>query len=144
MHQIREIEVGSDSYLAAVELRLRELRRPLGLSFSEDDLAQEIGQTHVGAFVDGELVGCLVLVPLDAQTVKMRQVVVDPRHRGRGIGLAMVKFSERLSSGRGFALMTLHARGVVEPFYRSMGYITVGDSFEEVTLPHVAMEKSLV
>ena len=40
--------------------------------------------------------------------------------------------------------MILHARDSAMDFYLSLGYIVVGDSFEEVGIPHHKMEKSFV
>ena len=40
--------------------------------------------------------------------------------------------------------MTLHAREAAVPFYERLGYLSEGEPFDEVGLPHRAMRKRLV
>ena len=40
--------------------------------------------------------------------------------------------------------MILHARETAVVFYEKLGYSSLGDQFEEVTIPHWAMEKRLI
>jgi predicted GNAT family N-acyltransferase len=141
--EVKTIVHDSPEYEAAVALRSSILRRPLGLSFSADELSAEAYSHHIGCYVDGELVGCLVLKPMDAGRIQMRQVAVDEKVRGRGIGRMMVKYSEDFARKLGFQEMILHAREAVVPFYEQLGYTKVGDCFIEVTIPHRVMVRAL-
>jgi len=141
--ELKTIVHDSPEYEAELALRSAILRRPLGLSFSADELAAEADSHHVGCFIDEELVGCLVLKPMDVRQIQMRQVVVDERFKGRGIGRAMVKYSEDLVRKLGFKTMVLHARETAVPFYEPLGYARVGDRFTEVTIPHWVMVRAL-
>jgi len=140
---VSEVAHQSALYRECVALRLAVLRTPLGLSFTEEELAQERTNIHLACHEGAALVGCLVLVPLADGLIKMRQVAVSPEAQGRGIGRSLVDFSEELSRGRGFTRMTLHARTTAVPFYERLGYKTMGEEFEEVTVPHWAMQKRL-
>ena len=73
----------------------------------------------------------------------MRQVAVVNDLQGHGIGKALVEQSEALAHSLGFCRMILHAREMAVRFYEKLGYAKVGDRFEEVTIPHWAMEKPL-
>lgn len=140
-----EILFGSPEYDEAVALRYAVLRKPLGLEYTPEQLAAEYDQIHLAAFSDaGELIGYLNLTPVDARTIKMRQVAVAPNYQGKGVGKQLVRASEELALQRGFDLMTLHARETAVPFYLGMGYTKVGERFEEVTIPHFKMEKPLL
>jgi predicted GNAT family N-acyltransferase len=141
--ELKAILHNSPEYEAEVALRSSILRQPLGLSFSADQLSAEADSHHIGCYVDGELVGCLVLKPIDGQRIQMRQVAVDEKVRGRGIGRMMVKYSEDFARKRGFREMTLHAREAIVPFYERLGYTRVGDRFTEVTIPHWVMVRVL-
>lgn len=143
MLEIRDVPFGSPEQCASVELRRRLLREPLGLGLEPDELAAESTQLHIVAVEDGTVVGCLLLVPIDARTMRMRQVAVEPSNQGRGIGRAMVAYSERKAVDRGCDRMTLHAREGAVQFYLSIKYVVVGQPFEEVTIPHRAMERLL-
>jgi len=140
---IRLVAHNSPEYRETVALRFRILREPLGLSFTEEQLAAESGDLHLGAWLDGKLAACLLLTPLDSATVKMRQVAVDDGLQGRGIGTALVRRSEEIAKERGFTSMTLSARATAVPFYLRLGYDLIGEEYEEVTIPHRKMEKRL-
>lgn len=141
--EVRTIVHNSPEYQAAVALRSSILRQPLGLSFSADELSAEADSHHVGCSIDGKLVGCLVLKPIDARQIQMRQVAVDERVKGRGIGRMMVRYSEELARKLGFQEMVLHARETAVPFYEQLGYSRVGDRFTEITIPHWVMVRKL-
>lgn len=140
---LSQVPHGSAAYDASVALRNDVLRKPLGLELTREELELERSDYHLVCEDDGELVGCLVLVPQGNDEIKMRQVAVSPQARGQGIGRALTQFAEEFARQRGFAMMTLHARATAVPFYERLGYERVGDQFEEVTIPHWSMQKGL-
>lgn len=133
----------SPAYALSVALRRAVLREPLGLEFTESQLESEATSLHLACFEGEELRGCLLLTPRIGGAVQMRQVAVDERHRGRGLGAAMVRESEAEARRRRFKRMVLHAREGAVPFYEHLGYACAGAPFEEVGIPHRAMEKTL-
>lgn len=146
MPDFREIAHGSADYQAAIELRERILRRPLGLAFEKTELEAEAADFHLGVFENTDpalLIGCLVLTPKASAVAKMRQVAVTETHRGRGIGQDLVRYTEQFARGQGFNKIVLHAREEVVPFYQRLGYEIDGDPFLEVTIPHRRMRKRL-
>ena len=141
---IYPIEFATPEYDEAVRLRCEVLRRPLGLDFTPEQLAGEYNDVHLAAFDDpGNLIGCLCLTQVDALQVKMRQVAVAPDWQGKQVGRQLVAASEELAKSMGFQKMTMHARETAVPFYVRLGYTSVGQRFEEVTIPHFKMEKAL-
>ncbi len=139
---IRLIEFKSPDYEAAVDLRQRILRDPLGLKFSQDELDAEGNQFHVAAFIDGRMAGCLALVPEGTKTLKMRQVAIDKDFQRQGIGTRLVSYCEEFAIKKGFCCIRLHARKESMQFYTDLAYSTVGDEFVEVGIPHYKMEKN--
>jgi len=140
---IRQIKFGSDEYGSEVQLRYENLRKPLGLEFSREELDKEQDFFHFGAFDGAELIGCLVLVPLSQTEINMRQVAVIPDRQGQGIGKRLVQAAEEYAREKGFEWMKLHARETAVPFYLSLGYEIYSDPFFEVTIPHRSMRKRL-
>ena len=138
------IEHGSPEYDRTIALRDLVLRKPLGLSFDPDDLAREMDDLHL-AIVDEEsrMLGCLVLTPEGEETIRMRQVAIDPEHQKKGLGRRLVAFSEEVAIERGFREMTMHARATAVPFYERLGYTIDGEEYEEVGIPHRTMRKDL-
>jgi predicted GNAT family N-acyltransferase len=140
---IREEAFGSLLQVQSVGLRFDVLRKPLGLSFSAEELASEKQEIHIIASDDNLVCGCLLLRPVNQTTIKMRQVAVHERLQGRGIGKAMVTFAEKKCIELGFKTMELHARKEAVKFYLDQNYSIQGDEFTEVGIAHFAMAKEL-
>lgn len=141
---IHQIEFATPEYDDAVRLRYEVLRRPLGLDFTPEQLATEYAQIHLAAYNEaGRLVGYLNLTAVDDDTVQMRQVAVAPTQQSRGVGTELVRHSEWLAQQTGFQRIILHVREPAVPFYARLDYMLVGEPFEEVTIRHRHMEKTL-
>lgn len=141
--EIREITYGSAEYQLELALRTKVLREPLGLKFKPEDLAREKDDFHLGVFSGGKLLGCLILTRLSENTMKMRQVAVDPSTQGVGIGKKLVQASEEKCRELGISTLELSARDTAVSFYLGLGYEVYGEPFEEVTIPHRRMRKVL-
>jgi predicted GNAT family N-acyltransferase len=140
---LKTLAFGSQEQLASVELRRRVLRLPLGMEFPVADLAKEGNEIHLGAFLEGTLVGVLLLRPLSRSLAKMRQVAVDFPLQGRGVGRDLVRYAEAEALRLGYLEIELSAREPVCPFYERLGYAREGERFTEVGLPHFKMRKTL-
>ena len=139
------IPFNSEMYFKTISLRYEVLRRPLGLEFSSEQLIKECNDFHLaGIDENGNLHCCLVLTPVDLMTIKMRQVVVENTMQGKGIGGKLVEYSEELAKEKGYKVMILHARESAVEFYKKHHYEVVGELFEEVSIPHRFMRKTLV
>lgn len=141
--EFRNIAHGSDDYRAMLALRDLVLRRPLGLTLTEAEVAGEEYEFLLGAFEDGMLVGCLILAPRPGHTVKLRQMAVRPDRQGRDVGRGLVTFAEDFARKEGYRGVELNARAVAAGFYAKLGYKTVGEAFIEVGIAHFRMEKDL-
>lgn len=119
------------------------LRQPLGLSFTDEELAREKEDILIGAFDDDDLLACCLLTRADNNSVRLRQMAVQNNLQGKGIGASMMNFAETVARDKGFKKMVMHARKTALGFYEKLGYSVVGDEFTEVTIPHFVMEKSL-
>ncbi|MEY4936512.1 MAG: hypothetical protein RIS64_2871 [Bacteroidota bacterium] len=142
--QVIPIEFGTPEYDESIRLRYEVLRRPLGLDFTVAALAAEYSDFHIG-YYDAQAIlrGILVLTPDGETVLKMRQVAVDTNLQRQSIGKQLVAFSEIFAKSKGFTHIVLHARETAVPFYEKLNYTVFGEPFEEVTIPHRAMEKWL-
>ena len=135
----------SPEYEAMLDLRYRVLRRPLGLEFDEEQLAQEANDELFGFFDGDTLIGCFILTQEENKDhYRIRQVAVEPEWQGRGIGKAMMLFAELWARQKGAKTLCCHARESVALFYDRLGYDISGDLFYDVRIPHYYMEKTLV
>jgi ribosomal protein S18 acetylase RimI-like enzyme len=140
---LKLIDHGSPEYQQMVQLRNDVLRKPLGLTFQQDELDKESEDILIGAFEDDKMLGCCMLIETGPGTVRLRQMAVLKNLQGKGIGKALMQFAENIARDRGFKKITMHARKSATGFYEKLGYNVSGHEFEEVTLPHVVMEKRL-
>jgi predicted GNAT family N-acyltransferase len=119
------------------------LRRPLGLTVTEEELADDAMRQHFCAISYGLVVGTVSLRPLDEATLLLKQMAVAEDRRREGIGTRLLAHAEGWAHGAGFLLMVLNARMGAEGFYARFGYQAHGEPFDENTIPHIGMTKSL-
>ncbi|KYP16658.1 GNAT family N-acetyltransferase [Flavihumibacter sp. CACIAM 22H1] len=140
---LKIIDHGTPEYNQMIKLRDDILRKPLGLSFSQEELLQEKDQILIGAFDDDKMLGCCMLVNEGDGTVRLRQMAVNNNLQGKGIGRALMNFAENIARDQGYKRLTMHARKTAIGFYEHLGYQISSEEFEEVTIPHFVMEKRL-
>lgn len=138
----QEIEFGSDDFRKECELRNEVLRLPLGLNLFDEDINLEAQQMHYGLFdQNGNLVACVIAVSISSSETKLRQMAVNSRHQGKGLGRTIIQSIEDWLSKRGITYVFAHARITVCGFYEKLGYVKVGSEFTELGIPHIRMEK---
>jgi predicted GNAT family N-acyltransferase len=88
-------------------------------------------------------VASVIASPVGPGEAKIRQMAVAAAAQGRGVGRQLMTAMEVQLRQRGIRHVGLHARVSAAEFYRRLGYHSVGETFVEVGLPHVQMEKRL-
>ena len=126
-----------------VDLRYQMLRKPIGLTFTPEDLEAEKDDILLGCFEDDKLEACCMLTKTEPKTVRLRQMAVTSGLQGKGIGRVLMTFAENIARDRGFRRLTMHARKSAVGFYEKNGYKVCSDEFVEVTIPHYVMDKEL-
>ena len=74
---------------------------------------------------------------------KIGRMAVIPSHRRRGLGRQVLDALEHAAAGRGLSFVKLSAQLSAAGFYDGAGYARIGDVYDEVGIPHIAMEKRL-
>ena len=140
---LKQIDHGSKEYQQMIALRLEILRKPQGLTFTNEELAKEKDDILIGAFEDDTMLACCLLTKVDNSTVKLRQMAVQNNLQGKGIGASIMSFAETVARDRGFKKLMMHARDSAIGFYEKFDFKVKGDEFIEVNVPHHVMEKRL-
>jgi len=129
--QIRQLEFGDRNALARFLERVPESDRTF---FKEDvvdpaviDGWMQPGPARTIAIDDGEVVGWLSVVPLHGWSSHVGEVrlIVDPVHRGRGIGRALARRAVVEALELGLRKMVVEVIAVQEPtiaMFRSLGF----------------------
>lgn len=137
------LSFGSALQKESIELRYEILRKPLGLHYTPEQLAGEADQMHFAAIYDNKVIGILLIEKLNDTSCKMRQVAVATEFQNKGIGKKLVEFAERELENRRINSIILHARDTAIPFYLSLNYSIISDTFYEVGIPHKKMSKKI-
>jgi len=95
---------------------------------------------HCVAYDGGTPVGAGRLLVGDGYG-KIGRMAVLPAYRGRGIGAELLAALEQEGLDRGIRHFRLSAQLHARDFYQSCGYTPFGDIYDEVGIPHIAMEK---
>jgi len=140
-----DIEFGSSRYKELLELRYKILLQPLGLKFLDSYREEEASFLHVGCIENStdELIGGLILVPIDHEEIRVMQVAVDTIHQGEGIGRKLIEHTENIAKEIGYERLVMHAMLSVVGFYEKLGFKQDSDLFEEKGISFVRMVKDL-
>ena len=107
----------------------------------EEEIDEHDGTAVFCVAYDGDTpVGAGRLVLADGYGKIGRMAVLAPE-RGRHIGAGILAALEAEGAAEGVRLFRLSAQLYAAGFYERAGYIRVGDAYDEVGIPHIAMEK---
>lgn len=140
---IRAAAFGSDEYHRIVTFREDWLRRPMGQVFTPEQLAPDADSLHFLVEEEGRILGCVLLRMEAATLARLRQLVVHPDWRKKGLGAHLTRFVEEEARRLGAASMILAARDYAIPFYEKLGYRVEGEGYLSVGIPHHTMIKDI-
>ena len=140
---IKLIDHGTKEYKQMIDLRYDILRKPLRLSFLEEELEKEKKDILIGAFEEEKMLGCCLLTEIDKDCIQLRQMAVQNNLQGKGIGASMMNFAENVAKDAGYKILMMHARKSAIGFYERLGYKVSGNEFLEISIPHIVMEKKI-
>ena len=110
------------------QMRWEILRKPWRQQpgSEKDDLEKE--SVHVMALEDdGVLVGVARFHSVRCRIGQVRYMAVNPEHRNRGVGRALMAHIECHIQENGYEEVVLDARDEAVPFYTRMGFVPVAE-----------------
>lgn len=144
MLEIKQITILDPLYQLERELRNTILLRPIGIP----DNAWEMNDDkawHFVAIENDNLLGCVILVPIDSkkEKVQLMQMAVDTNLQGKGIGKLLVIELLKFCKREGIKEVTCHSREYANEFYRKLGFEIYDEPFEEAGIRHNHMRINL-
>jgi predicted GNAT family N-acyltransferase len=127
---------------AALDLRERVFAGEQGVSVAADRDGRDHEAIHLVALDGGQVVGTCRLL-FRGRVARLGRLAVEPDHRGRGIGAAVLAEADHVARGRRADTIALHAQTYARGLYLDAGYTEQGPPFVEEGIEHVAMEKRL-
>lgn len=141
MISIQLIDTANDLYQLERELRNEILLRPIGIPDHAWEMHDE-KSWHFVAIENDNVIGCVVLVPLDQEQTKtqLMQMAVETNQQGKGIGKLLVNELLAFSKSKGIKEVVCHSRDNAVPFYLNLGFEIFDDPFVEVGIQHYHMK----
>jgi len=131
-----------DEVQAALRLRHRVFCEEQGVDLAAERDGRDPEALQLVALEGGRVLGtCRVL--LDDGLARLGRMAVEPGHRGRGIGGALLAEADRAMRHAGAQRIRLHAQTSSRGVYDRASYEPLGEKFIEEGIEHVAMEKRL-
>jgi YbgC/YbaW family acyl-CoA thioester hydrolase len=130
-------DLGPEASAVRTAVFVDEQRIPKELEWDEAD------HTAVHALARnrlGQAVATGRLLPAHSGVAKIGRMAVHRALRGTGVGRQVLLALMEAARLRGDHTVRLSAQRSAEGFYRRLGYVVVGETYEDAGIPHVDME----
>ena len=141
--QIKEINYYSEEYQRLLDFRFNNLRKPLNLEWSKEDLLNENKQIHFALKNQSEIVGSFCLKKIDCSTIRLRQMAIEKKFQKQGYGSSILKFTEKFAIKNNYKKIIIIARLSALDFYKKNSFKTSGKIFIDVTVSSINMYKKI-
>jgi histone acetyltransferase (RNA polymerase elongator complex component) len=141
--QIKEINYYSKEYQKLLNFRFQNLRKPLNLEWSKNDLMNEDQQIHFALKNINEIVGSFCLKKIDCSTIRLRQMAIKKNLQKQGYGSSILKFTEKFAVENNYKKIIIIARLSAMDFYKKNFFKTSGNIFIDVTVKSIKMYKEI-
>ena len=141
---IIRISTKDPRYQSERQLRNRILLRPIGMPDHAWEMNDE-KSWHFLAIENDNVIGCVVLFPLDdeKQKAQLMQMAVESDQQGKGIGKLLVNELLSFCRSQNMTEVICHSRSNVVEFYLKSGFEIYDEPFTEVGIPHYHMRINL-
>jgi predicted GNAT family N-acyltransferase len=143
---IKQIELNSELYQQACQLRYQLFYQPHGLSFASIFNSQETESIHLAIINDNLLVAYGQLAQQTDRIYKIGQMVVHPNYQRQGLGKKLLAELITISQQKNAQKIVLDARFSAVNFYQQLGFKKIlGTEHPSATtgVPHIYMELKL-
>jgi histone acetyltransferase (RNA polymerase elongator complex component) len=141
--QIKEINYHSEEYQRLLDFRFNNLRKPLNLEWSKEDLLNENKQIHFALKNQSEIIGSFCLKKIDCSTIRLRQMAIEKKFQKQGYGSSILKFTEKFAIKNNYKKIIIIARLSALDFYKKNFFKTSGNIFTEVKVSSINMYKKI-
>jgi histone acetyltransferase (RNA polymerase elongator complex component) len=126
-----------------LNFRFNNLRKPLNLEWSKEDLLNENKQIHFALKNQSEIVGSFCLKKINCSTIRLRQMAIEKKFQKQGYGSSILKFTEKFAIKNNYKKIIIIARLSALDFYKKNLFKTSGKIFTDVTVSSINMYKKI-
>lgn len=139
--KITEVTFGTKEYQSLLDFRYINLRKPLNLEWSSEDLDNEQNQIHCALFINNQIHGSCLIKSEKTKVARIRQMAISKEFQQKGYGKKLLVFAESLVFKKKFSKIIITARLSALEFYLKSGYKVIGEKFIDVTVESIKMFK---
>ena len=139
--KITEVTFGTKEYQSLLDFRYINLRKPLNLQWSSEDLNNEQNQIHCALFINNQIHGSCLIKSENNKVVRIRQMAISKEFQQKGYGKKLLVFAESLAFKKKISKIIITARLSALDFYLKSGYKVIGEKFIDVTVESIKMVK---
>ncbi len=92
---------------------------------------------------DNQIIAAARVREIEEGVAKVERVCVLKEHRGKHLGILIMKHVEQYAKEQGWHKLKLHAQSYAIPFYEKLDYVVTSPEFLDAYIPHRAMEKNI-
>lgn len=143
---VKQIELNSELYQQACQLRYQLFYQPHGLSFESVFNGQETEGIHLGIINDKLLLAYGQLTQQTERIYKIGQMVVRPNDQRQGLGKKLLAELIAIAQQKDANKIVLDAKISAINFYQQLGFKkTLGTEHPSATtgVPHIYMQLSI-
>ena len=126
-----------------MDFRFNNLRKPLNLEWSKEDLLNENKQIHFALKNQSEIIGSFCLKKINCSTIRLRQMAIEKKFQKQGYGSSILKFTEKFAIKNNYKKIIIIARLSALDFYKKNFFKTSGNIFTDVTVNSINMYKKI-
>lgn len=140
--QIKQVSY-SEEILAIKAIRVKVFQEEQGVSEELEFDGLDESSIQLLAYLDDNPVGTARIRNTGEQTVKIERLAVLPEARGNGIGKKLMEAALEVAVSGDYQTVLIHAQEYIKELYLRLGFVQIGDTFEEANIPHVKMIKRI-
>lgn len=133
----------SEEVLAIKAIRVKVFQEEQGVSEELEFDGLDESSIQLLAYLDNKPVGTARIKEIEKQTVKIERLAVLPEARGNGVGTKLMDTALEVAINSDYQTVLIHAQEYIKELYLRIGFVQIGDTFEEANIPHVKMIKRI-
>lgn len=139
---VKTLEPGAD-LTDAFDIRRQVFHTEQGIDEAVDFDGRDKDSDQFVAYLGDMPVGTARARYLEDGIGKVERVAILEQYRGREYGLLIMQHILDHLKKKGTKKVVLESQVYAAPFYEKLGFIRIGNEFDEVGIPHIKMEKEL-
>jgi len=125
------------------EIRKQVFQQEQGVDIKLDFDGQDENCQQLIAYLDKIAVGTARIRYLDKNTAKIERLAVLSSGRGKGVARNIMESALEVIASQNVPKVKVNAQQYIKELYQQLGFVQIGEVFQEAGIPHVTMIKTV-